>query len=280
MSSIKKRIRSRVLFAWLMITGLLFFFAPSDWTGKLHLTFVGLFNRPLTFARDMPLNNLDANQPDNFVHRIRYNKLRNHLANTVEALKQERQKVKRLSGLRERPAWKGANFVLAEIITDSTDKSGSIITINRGRSDGLKKNQVVLGNYCVIGKISRVASRTAQVKLITHPDSKFQVKIVTNFDFQPDAKKTNKADIETIMRGKGSGSAGIALVPAKYRIKTGSIVYVTKIPGFLDIPTITGTVSECRRNAENPLLWDITVKPGCEVRKINKVTVVVMNWNK
>jgi len=280
MAAIKKRLSSRILFAWLIITGLLFFLAPDDWTGKLQLAFAKIFNQPLTLARDISFYNPNGNQPENFVHRIRYNKLRNHLANVIEALKQERQKVNQLSGLRERPAWKGVNFVLADIITESIDSSGFSITINRGRNDGLRKDQFVLGNYCVIGRVLRVAPRTAQVKPITHPDSKLQVKIVSNLRLQPNTIQNIEADIETVMVGKGNNSAKILLLPTKYNIKLGSIVYARKIPGLLDTPTITGTITECKRRTENPLLWEVTVKPACDFKKIKKVTVLVMNPEK
>jgi hypothetical protein len=40
---------------------------------------------------------------------------------------------------------------------------------------------------------------------------------------------------------------------------------------------ITGTVAQCKSNDENPVLWDITVKPACDIEKITDVAVIVMN---
>ena len=54
---------------------------------------------------------------EDVVSRTRYDKLHNRFANVTEWLKQERQKVEKLSGLRNRTAWKGVNFILADIIT-------------------------------------------------------------------------------------------------------------------------------------------------------------------
>ncbi|UCE50169.1 MAG: hypothetical protein JSW47_08400, partial [Phycisphaerales bacterium] len=71
------------------------------------------------------------------VSRERYERLHNHLANVSEWLRQERKKVEKLSGLRDRTVWKGVNFVLADVITASVDASHRELFINRGQEDGL-----------------------------------------------------------------------------------------------------------------------------------------------
>jgi hypothetical protein len=38
---------------------------------------------------------------------------------------------------------------------------------------------------------------------------------------------------------------------------------------------IAGTVNECKRNDQNALLWDITVRPACDVAMLESVTVIV-----
>jgi len=40
---------------------------------------------------------------------------------------------------------------------------------------------------------------------------------------------------------------------------------------------IAGTVAQCKSNDENPLLWDITVKPACDIESLRDVTIIVMN---
>ncbi|MHC4149816.1 MAG: rod shape-determining protein MreC [Planctomycetota bacterium] len=204
--------------------------------------------------------------PAEVVSRRKYNKLHNHLANVTEWLDQERQKVEKLSGLQDRPVWKGANFVLAGVITTSIDKSRSELIINRGREDGLAKNQFVLVDNSIIGTISDAASRTARVKLITDPASQIGVKIA-------------QFKMDRIMQGNGNNSANVRLVSTEYKIKTGDVVYAQKKPGFLSTPVITGTVAQCKSNDENPLLWDITVRPACDIDKLSDVAVIVMNPN-
>jgi hypothetical protein len=40
---------------------------------------------------------------------------------------------------------------------------------------------------------------------------------------------------------------------------------------------IIGKVAECKRDDENPSLWDITVEPACDIERLNDVAVIVMN---
>jgi len=265
----KNRVPERVLFISLMLIGLIFLFAPQRLTSKFQFAFVRVFCWPLSVSRDISLSasGLMASAegaPADVVSRTRYNKLHNRLANVTEWLKQERQKVETLSGLRNRPAWKGVNFVLAGIITSTIDGLHSELIINRGKEDGLAKDQFVLANESIIGTIFKADTRTARVRLITDPASQIAIKI----------EGLNK---DRILQGTGHNSAKVKLLPTKYRVDVGEVVYAQKKPGFLSTPVIVGTVGQCESNKDNPLLWDITVKPACEIKNLNDVSVIVMN---
>ena len=262
-------VSGRMLFIWFMLAGLIFFFAPPKITNKFQFGFVRIFRKPLSIGRNISLSasRLMASEQsvsEEAVSRERYNRLHNHLANVTEWLKQEREKVEKLSGLRDRPVWKGVDFVLADVIAASVNGLRGELIINRGEKDGLTKDQFVLASESIIGTLWKVDNRTAQVKLISDPTSKMAVKIA-NFD------------MDRIMHGEGNCSASVKLVPTKYSIKSGGIVYAQKRPGFLSSPVIVGTVAECKSNDENPLVWDITVKPVCDIKGLTDVAVIVMN---
>jgi len=256
----QNRVPERVLFISLLLTGLIFLFAPQRLTNKFQYTFVRVFCRPLSIGRDISLSasglmaSAEGSTTD-FVSRERYDKLHNHLANMTEWLKQERQKVETLSGLRNRTVWKGAKFVLADIITASTNGLHCELIINRGEEDGLAVNQFVVSN---------VDTRTARIRLITDPESKIPVKIA-------------QLSKDRIMQGTGKDSAKVKLVPTKFKINTGDIVFAQKKPGFLSTPVIAGTVAQCESSKQNPLLWDITVKPACDIASLTEVTIIIMN---
>jgi len=262
----KKQIKfsGRILVAWLTLAGFILLFAPQHFTDKFQLAFVRIFRGPLIAVRNFTLFARQRQSSTDVVSRSKYTRLRNHLANNIQLLRQERQKVEKLSGLYDRFVWKGANFVLADVITAFIDASRSDFIINRGKNDGLAKGQFVLDHYSIIGTISDLDSRTAQVRLVTDPKSKIAVRIA-------------ELNVGRIMKGNGNNSAKIQLLPIKHKVKIGDIVYVRKKPGFLDIPMIVGTVAKCKMDDENPLLWDITVKPACEIRRLNSVAVIIMN---
>jgi rod shape-determining protein MreC len=263
MAKKKTKISERTWFTCLMLAGLIFLFVPQSLASRIQFAFVHFFSGPLSICRNFTLFAPKHQSSTDVVSRSEYTKLRNHLANNIQLLQQEHQKVKKLSGY-DRFVWKGANFVLADVITAFIDGSRGEFIINRGENDGLAKDQFVLDHFSIIGTVSDFDSRTARIRLITDPKSKIAVEIA-------------ELNVGGIMQGNGNDSAKIRLLPTKYKIKIGDIVYAQKKPGLLDVPMIVGTVYQCKRDGENPLLWDITVKPACDIGKLSSVAVIIMN---
>lgn len=262
----RKRIKvsGLMLFTWFMLAGLIFLLAPHNLTNKLQFAFAHIFRWPLSIGGNVPLS-VPAYQPfTDVVSRREYNRLQNYLVNVLEQLYQEHKKVEKLTGLRTRFALEGAKLVLADVITASTDGLRGELIINRGKYDGLENGQFVLGDNSIIGIISNVDSRTAQVKLITDSTSKIAVKI-------------GELNVERVMQGTGHNSAKVQLLSIKHKVKTGDLVKAAKKPGFLDVPMIVGTVAQCKRDDEDPLTWDITVKPASDIEKLNDIAVLIVN---
>lgn len=259
------RISKRMLFTWFILTGFIFLFTPQKLTNKFQFAFARIFSRPLSIGRNISLSAYTQQPFTDIISRRKYNKLQNYLANVTQELIQERQKFEKLSELHNRFVWEGADFVLADIITAFIEASHSELIINRGQIDGLTEGQFVLGDNSIIGTISDVSSRIARVKLITDPTSNIAVKIA-------------ELNADRVMQGNGSNSASVRMV--KHKVKTGDNVYADKKPGFLDAPMIAGTVRDCKRNDEIPLLWDITVEPACDIETLSSVAVIIMNPQK
>lgn len=259
------RVSSRMSFTLLMLTGLIFLFAPQTVTNKFQFAFARIFRWPLSISRNLSLFAWTEQPLSKVVDRREYDKLQNHLANIREELLQEQKKVEKLSGLRSRGVWEGAKFVLADVITSYVDELQGELIINRGRDDGLAKGQFVLGDNSVIGIIYSVDSRTARVRLFTDPTSNIPVKLPGT-------------DVSRVMQGAGNGSAVIRMV--KQKVEVGDDIFAVKKPGFLDTPVIIGKVVQCKRNSESPLLWDVTVRPVSDIEKLNDAAVIIMNPQK
>ena len=253
-----------MLFTWFMLAGLIFLFAPQSLTNKFQFAFARIFSWPLSIGRSIslaariqqPLNKEPSNN--------REAQYQNYIVNLEAQLKQERQKVEDLSGLRNRLPLQGAKLMLADVITASIDRLHSELTINRGGDDGLVKGQFVLADNSIIGSISDISSRTARVKLFTDPTSKIAVKI-------------GKLNVERVMQGSSNDSAKIQLLQTEHKVKTGDVIYASKKGGFLDAPMIIGKVTQCKRDDQNPSVWDITVTPVCNVEKLTGVAVIIIN---
>ena len=253
-----------MLFTYLLLAGFIFLFAPQNLTNKFQLAFARIFRWPLSIGRGISLSARTQQAAGDLVDRREYNKLQNHLANITQQWLQERQKAEKLSGLRSRLPLEGAKLVSADVITGSVNGPQNGLIINRGQKDGLARGQFVLGDNSIIGNISDVSSHTARVKLATDSSSNIAVRIA-------------KLDIDRLMEGSGNNSAKIRLLSIKHKVRTGDNVYACKKPGLLDTPMIIATVAQCRRDGQNPSLWDITVKPACDIEKLNEVAVIIMN---
>lgn len=254
----------RMLFTWLMLAGFILFFTPRNLTNKLQFAFVRIFGLPLSLSRSVSFSARSKPLVAEVVSRGLYNRLQNHLTNVTEQLYQEHQVVEVLSGLRNRFALEGANLVCADVITTSIGTRHSELIINRGENDGLARGQFVLSDNSIVGTISDISSRTAQVRLFTDPDSKIAVKI--------GAVKT-----ERLIHGSGNDSAKVKLLSRKYKVRVGDKVLARKKPGFLDAPIVIGVVAKCRTDDVNPSLWDVTVKPVCDIEQLKTVSVIIMN---
>jgi rod shape-determining protein MreC len=252
-----------MLFTWLMLASLILFLVPQNLTSSFQFAFARIFRVPLSFSRAVLLSSQVNNSPD-YMNQRQQSQYRNHIANLQEKLHQEQQKVRLLSGLRKAVPIKDAKYVIADIIRAQLDGSTRELTINCGQNDGLEVGQFVLGDNSIIGTVTDVSSRIAQVKLITDPSSNIEI-------------KTASLNLFALMQGDGDGFARICTVPVKYNLKVGKTVYARKKPGFLDAPIIVGHVLERKRADVNPLLWDITVKPACDMENLNTVVVIMMN---
>jgi cell shape-determining protein MreC len=263
MASRQIRASNLMLFILLLLAAGIIFIAPLSWTKEFQSAFNDIFSWPLRLGTSVSLSARTQEALPDVFSRGQYNSIQNHLANIMQQLYQEHQKVEKLSGLRNRLPLEGADLVVADVIRATIDGQSELI-INRGKNDidNLAKDQFVLGDNSVIGTISDVSSRTAKVRLFTDPAFKIAVKI-------------GKLDIDRVMQGDGGKSATVRMI--KQKVKTGEEVFARKKPGLLDAPMIIGKVADCKKNKENPLLWDITVEPACDIEALNEVAVIIMN---
>jgi len=260
------KVSRRMLFTWFMLTGFIFLFAPQSFTSKFQLAFVHVFRWPLSIGGNLALTARTQQPLISTVGRSEIQN-RNYIATLKETLDQEREKFKKLYGLYNTYVWEGADFALADVITATVEGTRNELTIACRKTNGLAKGQFVLGDNSIIGTISDVSSRTASVKLFTDPTSRIAVKI-------------SELDIKKWMQGNGNNTAKIPLVSIEYEIKKGDKVIARKNAEFLDGPVIIGRVAQLKRDDKDPLFWDITVEPACDIEHLEDVAIIIMNPQK
>jgi len=255
-----------MLFTWFMLTGFIFLFLPEETTGKFQLGFVRVFRWPLSLGGSVALTAQTREPLTDMVPRREYDKLLAYSANLKETLDQQRLEFERLYGLRNRYVWQGADFVVADVIIKTTSGSQTELTeltIDCRENVGLTKGQYVLGDNTVIGTISDVSSDTASVRLFTDPGSVIAVKV---------------GETKTMMKGCGENLAKIELL--KREVPAGQNVFALKKAGFLDAPVLIGRVVKCERNRRSATVWDVTVEPACDIKKLEDVAVIIMQPQK
>ncbi|MBN1796348.1 MAG: hypothetical protein JW804_06725 [Sedimentisphaerales bacterium] len=256
------KISNRMLVVWLTLTGIILLLTPQTITGKFQGAFTHIFRYPLRLGRGISLSARVVDQPNYDLARreIQY---QNHIANLVAELEEKNSQIEKLAGIRyHQHSLEGAALVMADVINVNLQGSRNEIIINRGQSDGLKKGQLVIGENSIIGVVDGLWLHQAKVTLTT--DSSFRLPVMVE-----GLKKS------VWMFGCGSGRAIIRWANDKPDI--GQEVLTEKKPGFLDCPMVIGRVSGCNRNADNALLWDITVAPACDIAMLPSVMVIVMN---
>ena len=260
-----------MLFVWGMLVGLIFLFlVPRDATGRLQDTYARVFRWPLaagsgltriarTTAQERTVN---PREYDELLQA--YQQFRNASANLQKQLQEAQSQIKMLTKLRARAGLEHMQPVPAKVITQMKDE----LTIDRGQTSGVAVGQCVmsftdarLDDQCVIGIVSRVYGDGAKVKLLTYPKCRIPVTI-------------GKLNVPKFMEGQGNGTARIVLVPHSTTIQTGDVVYAQRQQGFLDVPIIIGEVVQCEIAQDSPTMWDITVRPVCDLTTLSDVVVM------
>lgn len=250
-----------MLFTWFLLAGFILLLSPRNLTSKFQAVFSHVFRWPLSIGRSISLSSRSHRSPEE-LFRHQESLYQNHIANLEAQLGQAYEEIKRLSGMRNRLPLEGVKLLPAGVITASVTGPHSSITINRGENDGIAQGQFVLGDNSIVGVISEIWPHQARCKLITN----------TSFCM---VARIKELTTPFLMQGDGNGTAKIRL--SKFHADVGTNVIAERKTGFLELPMLVGKVADCQKNAENPLLYDITIEPVCSIADLTDVAVLIVN---
>lgn len=129
--------------------------------------------------------------------------------------------------------------------------------IDKGINSGFRVDMPVLSPNGVVGKVVAVSPHTAQVLLITDPNSAI-----------PAAIETTR--VKGIIKGRGGNLLNLEYVRRDENVKVGDCVVTSGMLGTFPKGMKIGYVREVRRDA-NKIFADIVVKPCVEMDKIEGV---------
>lgn len=180
------------------------------------------------------------------------------------ALEKENKQLKAAAGIKK--TLTGYTTTTASVISRSSDSWSEVLTIDKGKSSGLKKDMAVMSGGGVIGRILEVDAVTSKVELITTTDSsanRFAVQATTD---------TGKV-LHGIISVQSNGALTFTQASSSSKLKKGIKVYTSGLGGTSPKGLLIGTVAETTKDSFG--LSDlIKIKPAGNLSDASVVTVV------
>ena len=149
----------------------------------------------------------------------------------LEALQKEDEQLRQAFGL---GIQKDFQITPAHIV--GKDVFEDIITIDKGKNDGLKKDMpVITPGKVLAGKIIEVLNNVSQVMLVSNAKSSFDAAIP-------------EKQINGLLKGKGKFFAMLDLVDKNKNLVQGDVVTTTRLSGMFPQNLLVGTVKDVKKN--------------------------------
>lgn len=177
----------------------------------------------------------------------------------------------RLKQSRQRINLEHVQLLDVRVTEFSGSRSNPVITIDHGKRAGIGKRMAVVNGFSLVGTVIAVGALTAEVRLITTPNTGLSVRIV------PPTTQTPPRELDTWVQYKTADHA-FRFDPAIDKpVKVGDVAYLdddrwpADAQGFL-----VGKVTRIMRHPTNPLnLKRVIIQPVVTLRDLSQVTVLV-----
>ena len=265
----KANLSKAKLFAVLLIAAIVLFLFPLRITKRFSFLFVKIFNPVLSIGRGLSSANFKfIPSTKDFVTQAEYNRLLTAYENISADLDTMKKRYEMLAGIRTKLPKLGVAVILAEVMNSSVGGGKRELDINKGRNDGVRVGQYVLGQNSIIGTVNDTTKTQASVQLITDASHSMEIRI---------CRKGTTKYIRAQLIGSGKNLCKIPLISTMLDIRLQDTVYAEVNPGLLETRTVIGKITDVKSDRKNPLLWDITVEPVCDAESLINVAVIVRN---
>ena len=146
------------------------------------------------------------------------------------------------------------------IIAKSTDQWSSTVTIDKGLSDGVKKDMAAVTHRGLVGKISNVT------------DSYSYLLLLTDINFSS-AARLQKSRIEGILSGTGFKKCTLKYIPYEERVVNGDTVITSGLDTLFPKGIPIGYVSKVDKKGTG-LFQDVEVIPFEDTAKTEEIVII------
>lgn len=179
----------------------------------------------------------------------------------------ENKRLKELLGIKE--AMINKEVVAAEVISCDWDNFSETVTINRGSSDGLKKENAVVSSLGVIGRVTELGGDWARITTILSPKHSLGVRIVRTGDLAVAEGDVKLAKDKKLRLDYISGAEELV---------EGDIVETTGIGGVYPEGLTVGRVVEIKKDNSGAVFYAV-VEPTADFERIYEV-LVITGWER
>lgn len=150
-------------------------------------------------------------------------------------------------------------LIIASIISKSLSKSQGTVTLNVGKSDGVKTGMPVITDKGIAGIIYSVSANYSIARTLNNVDLNLTVK----------CERTRE---NAVMKWNGDRLVMIN-VPKTFGLKKGDRVVTSEISSIVAVPIPVGIVAEVG-NVEMGIFNEVTVKPFVDFQNVENVFVL------
>lgn len=260
------------LFIGLLILSILIFdpfgVIPQSLAKSLNFAFRSVFRPVLEVGRKFSIDPIRmAQNPELVVEKAQYNQLWKNYKNLEAKMAEVERENLFLARIRKQYGLAESGLLTARVNTLLLTARHEAI-INQGTQASVKAGQIVLSadKNSLIGTVQDATETMARVALIT--DSTHGIEVRIRRDGTP-------FDTPAQMFGDGKNGCRIGFIPKDTDVRVGDTVYASAKGGTLDVPVVIGEVQQVNPNDQDPLLWDIRVRPIETLTTLKEVVVVI-----
>jgi len=152
-------------------------------------------------------------------------------------------------------------FPCGEVVGTEPNPYLRYVTINVGANQGVEIGMPVIGGGAAfVGRITEVRPRTAEVQLLTDPNSKIAVLLQVS-------------RVTGLVEGQPDGSLRMGWIPQNESVESGDIVLTSGLGGFLPKGLVVGQIVEVNQ-ADYESFQAASVRPAVDFSRLELVLVI------